>query len=70
MLDLLGGRLVVICRITASRDRLLRETDNDPSPFVWTVDPDKIIAAVRRHQAFDSIVLVVKIRRGTERWLG
>ena len=29
---------------------------NDPQPFIWTKDPDKIIAAVRRgHQALDSI---------------
>ena len=34
----------------------LRETSDDPRPFVWTADPDKIIAAVRRgHQASDSI---------------
>jgi transposase len=32
------------------------ETNNDPKPFSWTADPDKIIAAVRRgHQVLDSI---------------
>jgi hypothetical protein len=28
----------------------------EPKPFTWTVDPDKIIQAVRRgHQVLDSI---------------
>ncbi len=28
---------------------------NEAKPFIWTADPDKIIAAVRRgHQALDS----------------
>jgi len=36
--------------------RFLAETNDDPKPFVWTADPDKIIAAVRRgFQALDSI---------------
>jgi len=26
----------------------LAETNDNPKPFVWTADPDKIIAAVRR----------------------
>jgi hypothetical protein len=34
----------------------IAETNNDPKPFTWTADPDKIIAAVRRgHQVLDSI---------------
>jgi hypothetical protein len=37
-------------------DDLSAETNDDPKPFVWTADPDKIIAAVRRgHRALDSI---------------
>ena len=36
--------------------RYLEQTNEAPSPFVWTKDPDKIIAAVKRgHQALDSI---------------
>jgi hypothetical protein len=36
--------------------RFLAETNQNPKPFVWTADPDKIIAAVRRGcQALDSI---------------
>jgi hypothetical protein len=30
------------------------ETNQQPKPFVWTADPDNIIAAVRRgHQTLD-----------------
>ena len=36
--------------------RFIEETNQMPSPFVWTADPDKIIAAVKRgHQLLDSI---------------
>ena len=32
------------------------DTNHHPKPFVWTADPDKIIAAVNRgHQVLDSI---------------
>ncbi|HEX2942699.1 MAG TPA: IS630 family transposase, partial [Rhodopila sp.] len=34
----------------------LAEANENPRPFVWTKDPEKIIAAVKRgHQALDSI---------------
>ncbi len=37
-------------------NRFIAETNDDPKPFVWTADPDKIIAAVKRgHQLLDSI---------------
>ena len=37
-------------------NRFLAETNETPKPFVWTADPDHIIAAVRRgHQVLDSI---------------
>jgi transposase len=37
-------------------NRFVKETNNDPKPFTWTAEPDKIIAAVRRrHQVLDSI---------------
>src|SRR5208282_4239560 len=29
-------------------NRFLEETNDDPKPFVWTADPDQIIAAVKR----------------------
>jgi hypothetical protein len=34
--------------LQAAINRFLAETNDDPKPFVWTADPDAIIAAVRR----------------------
>src|SRR6202162_442953 len=45
-----------IVELQAAINRFLRETNDDPRPFTWTADPDKIIAAVRRgHQMLDSL---------------
>ncbi len=42
--------------LQAAINRFLAETNDNPKPFTWTADPDKIIAAVRRgHQVLDSI---------------
>jgi transposase len=42
--------------LQAAINRFIAETNDDPKPFVWTADPDKIIAAVRRgHHVLDSI---------------
>jgi transposase len=42
--------------LQAAIKRFLTEANENPRPFRWTKDPDKIIAAVRRgHQALDSI---------------
>jgi transposase len=42
--------------LQAAINRFLAETNNDPKPFTWTADPDRIIAAVKRgHQVLDSI---------------
>jgi transposase len=42
--------------LQAAINRFLAETNNDPKPFTWTANPDRIIAAVRRgHQVLDSI---------------
>ena len=42
--------------LQAAIKRFLAETNDNPKPFVWTADPDKIITAVRRgYQALDSI---------------
>lgn len=42
--------------LQAAINRFLVEQNENPKPFVWTADPDKIIAAVRRgHQVLDSI---------------
>jgi transposase len=45
-----------IVDLQAAINRFVAETNDDPRPFIWTADPDKIIAAVKRgHQALDSI---------------
>ena len=42
--------------LQAAINRYLAEANHDPKPFVWTADPDKIIAAVNRgRQALESI---------------
>jgi transposase len=42
--------------LQAAINRFVAETNNDPKPFTWTANPNKIIAAVRRgHQVLDSI---------------
>jgi transposase len=42
--------------LQAAINRFLAEANQEPRPFHWTKDPDKIIAAVRRgHQALDSL---------------
>ena len=41
--------------LQAAINRFLADHNQSPKPFVWTADPDKIIAAVRRgHQVLDS----------------
>ena len=50
------GMFRSIVELQAAINRFLRETNEQPRPFRWTKDPDKIIAAVKRgHQALDSI---------------
>ncbi len=45
-----------IVELQAAINRFLRETNDNPKPFTWTADPDKIITAVRRgHQMLDSL---------------
>ena len=42
--------------LQAAINRFITDHNTDPKPFVWTADPDRIIAAVRRgHQVLDSI---------------
>ena len=50
------GVFCSIVDLQAAINRFLAETNDDPKPFTWTADPEKIIAAVRRgYQALDSI---------------
>jgi transposase len=45
-----------IVELQAAINRFLAETNDNPKPFTWAADPDKIIAAVRRgHHVLDSI---------------
>src|SRR5664280_1715756 len=45
-----------VTNLQAAINRFLDEHNQQSRPFIWTADPDKIIAAVRRgHQALDSI---------------
>ena len=45
-----------VVELQAAINRFIAEANHDSKPFVWTADPDKIIAAVNRgHQVLDSI---------------
>jgi transposase len=45
-----------VVSLQAAINRFLAEANDDPRPFRWTKNPDKIIAAVRRgHQVLDSL---------------
>jgi hypothetical protein len=51
----------VFCSIVdlqAAINRFLRETNDDPKPFVWTADPEKIIASVKRGYQASRVYLV------------
>ena len=42
-----------IVDLQAAINRFLGEHNTDPKPFIWTADPDRIIAAVKRgHEVF------------------
>ena len=42
--------------LRAAIHRFLADTNQNPKPFTWTKDPNKVIAAVKRgHQVLDSI---------------
>ena len=45
-----------LASLQAAINRYVAQANDDPRPFRWTKDPDKIIAAVRRgHQVLDSL---------------
>ena len=42
--------------LQAAINRFLAETNDDPKPFVWTAEPEKVLAAVKRgKQALEAI---------------
>jgi transposase len=50
------GVFTSIVDLQATINRFVADTNRQPRPFVWTADPDQIIAAVRRgHQTLDLI---------------
>jgi transposase len=50
------GAFRSVVELQSAINRFIEETNRMPKPFVWTADPDKIIAAVKRgHQALDSL---------------
>ena len=50
------GAFASIVDLQATINRYVADANQQPKPFVWTADPDKIIAAVRRgHQTLDCI---------------
>ena len=50
------GACCSVCDLQAAINRFLEQTNDHPKPFVWTADPDAIIAAVRRgYQVLDPI---------------
>ena len=45
-----------VAELETAINRFVEQTNKMPTPFIWTADPKKIIAAVRRgHQMLDSI---------------
>ena len=50
------GAFHSVVDLQAAINRFVAETNDNPKPFIWTADPDSIIAAVRRgYQTLDSI---------------
>jgi hypothetical protein len=50
------GVFCSVVHLQAAINRFVTETNQNPKPFTWTADPDRIIAAVKRgHQVLDSI---------------
>jgi hypothetical protein len=50
------GAFRSVVDLQAAINRYLNEANHDPKPFVWTANPDKIMAAVNRgRQALESI---------------
>lgn len=46
----------LIVDLQTAINRFLAEANDNPKPFVWTADPDKILAAVKRgYQSLDSL---------------
>jgi hypothetical protein len=42
------GVLTSVADLKATIDRFVEETNSRPKPFVWTADPKRVLAAVKR----------------------
>ncbi len=52
------GVFCSIVDLQAAINRFVEETNHDPKPFVWTADPNRVLAAVtRRKQTLESVHL-------------
>jgi transposase len=50
------GVFCSIVDLQAAINRFVEETNHDPKPFVWTADPNRVLAAVTRgKQALESL---------------
>jgi hypothetical protein len=48
-------RIPILAELQAAINRFVQETNSDPKPFVWTADPKRVLAAVKRgKQALES----------------
>jgi hypothetical protein len=56
MRGIVGHKFGVLLTLAAPVNRFVAETNADPKPFVWTADPKRVLAAVKRgKQALESI---------------
>ena len=52
--------------LQAAINRFVEETNADPKPFVWTADPDRVLAAVKRgKQALELVDDRIVLAQGT-----
>jgi hypothetical protein len=42
------GVFTSVADLQAAINRFLAETNSDPKPFIWTADPKRVLAAVKR----------------------
>jgi hypothetical protein len=52
-----------VVELQAAINRFVAETNDNPKPFCWTADPDKIIAAIRRGEDYRGKPLIERKQR-------
>jgi len=54
--DRQDGVFTSVADLQAAINRFLAETNSDPKPFIWTADPKRVLAAVKRgKQTLESV---------------